>query len=52
VDGEDVFGVLTLVHSEAGRFREDDLVLLGAIAVNAAMLGGKTLRVNRKVSTP
>lgn len=51
VDGEEVFGVLTLVHSEAGRFREDDLVLLGAIAVNAAMLGGKTLRLNGTVST-
>jgi phosphoheptose isomerase/putative methionine-R-sulfoxide reductase with GAF domain len=48
IDGEDVFGVLTLVHAEAGRFREDDLILLGAIAVNAAMLGVKTLRESRK----
>lgn len=47
VDGEYVFGVLTLVHSEADQFREDDLVLLGAIAVNASMLGGNTLRVNQ-----
>jgi sigma-B regulation protein RsbU (phosphoserine phosphatase) len=47
VDGEYVFGVLTLVHSKADQFREDDLVLLGAIAVNASMLGGNTLRVNQ-----
>jgi len=47
MDGEYVFGVLTLVHSKTDQFREDDLVLLGAIAVNASMLGGNTLRVNK-----
>jgi len=46
--GGDVFGVLTLVHSEADRFSEDDLVLLGAIAVNVAVLGEKTLQVEKE----
>jgi GAF domain-containing protein len=48
MSGREVFGVLTLVHSEVDRFTEDDLVLLGAIAVNVATLGGKTLQVENE----
>lgn len=48
MSGKEVFGVLTLVHSEVDRFTEDDLVLLSAIAVNVATLGEKTLQVENE----
>jgi phosphoheptose isomerase/putative methionine-R-sulfoxide reductase with GAF domain len=48
MSGKDVFGVLTLAHSEEDRFKEDDLILLGAIAVNVATLGGAILRMQNE----
>jgi sigma-B regulation protein RsbU (phosphoserine phosphatase) len=43
INGEDVLGVLTLVHSEPERFGEKDLSLLSAIAVQISSQSGSIL---------
>lgn len=43
MDGEDILGVLTLVHSGPERFGEKDLSLLSSIAIQISFLNGGIL---------
>lgn len=46
-EGERVIGVLTLVHSQAGKFTQDHLVLLASIAMFASFHAAKSLSLQR-----